>query len=146
MIRLYFCVPTQKLGNLEYAFSLTFYDKRMMAEFNFPWFQGPAIVHTGSLSHCHDLPGHLNRTELLLMLISSTCAFPTDKSKCCKKKKGLLWCWIYAECISEILTITVMIPLLALVMIFIAKLVQIQCKVNIQKEPHNSLKSVWFWL
>ncbi len=37
-------------------------------------FQGPGIVHAGSLSRCHGLLGHLNETELSLKPVTP---FPT---------------------------------------------------------------------
>lgn len=40
--------------------------KLMMAEFYLTAsVSGPSAVHVGSLSHCHGLLGHLNRTEAL---------------------------------------------------------------------------------
>ena len=34
-----------------------------------PWFQEPGIVAAGVQSHYHDLLGHFNRTEPLLLLM-----------------------------------------------------------------------------
>lgn len=45
------------------------------------------LVHAVTLSHSHDLLGHLNRTEPSLMFISNSCDFPTMTRQigCCEK-------------------------------------------------------------
>ena len=44
-----------------------------------------------TLTHCHDLLGHFNRTEPLLYIISNSCAFPTMSSQhvCCEFSRAL---------------------------------------------------------
>lgn len=48
--------------------------KLMMAEFHLAA-SVSGIVHAGSLSHCHDLLGHLKRMESLLMLLVTPVIF-----------------------------------------------------------------------
>ena len=51
-------------------------------------FQGPGIVLFCSLSHCHGLWGHLNRTELYLMLLAIPALFPLRQVKMSAVEKG----------------------------------------------------------
>lgn len=57
--------------------------KTVMATILLLWFQAPGIVHNDSLSHCHGLRGHLNRTEPALLV--------RPVLACCNKLKCLLW-------------------------------------------------------
>lgn len=47
------------------------------------WFQGLGVVHAGSLSNCHCFLGHLNITELLLMLL----LFSQLLNVCCERDR-----------------------------------------------------------